>query len=132
MTDKPPETDHGAGVKVAFSPDGLLLASVRMFGLTLWDVATGHEVKHIVELFSPEVAFGSDGKQLASVIFMTAQGGQFQVKFWNISTGKESETLKGIAHAARMLPASRAHILRSAQTAIIWRVPQRLSKLSIP
>ena len=85
---------HAAGVtSVAFSPDGLRLASAAGWDATvkLWDAATGQEsftlTGHTDKVTS--VAFSPDGLWLASASHDQT------VKLWDAATGQESLTLKG-------------------------------------
>jgi WD40 repeat protein/serine/threonine protein kinase len=58
---------------LAFSPDGRRLAGISRDLITMWDVATGHEVltlrgapqRHWDPAFNPRVTFSPDGKRLA-------------------------------------------------------------------
>jgi WD40 repeat protein len=83
--------------RIAFSPDGLLLAAPCDDGrITLWDVTTG-QVRTVLEghkLPTTAVAFAPDGKRLA-----TAAGDYHkrnvngEVKLWDAATGKLLFTL---------------------------------------
>jgi WD40 repeat protein len=74
---------------VAFSPDGLTLASGSLEKtIKLWDVATG-ELKATLEGHSHwmnSVAFSPDGLTLASG------------KLWDVATGELKATLEGHSH----------------------------------
>ncbi|MCI0464031.1 MAG: WD40 repeat domain-containing protein [Gemmataceae bacterium] len=84
---------------VAFSPDGKTLASGGVYGsLLLWDVQSGKR-RAAPQLFNPEegeeglnpawsVAFSPDGNLLAAG---TLRG----LKFWDATSGKSVEGLKG-------------------------------------
>jgi WD40 repeat protein len=84
-------TFTGAGLGVAFSPDGKTVVSGGRRAIKLWDVATGKERgyfdtgEHIV-LYTD---FSNDGKLLAS------SGNDLTVKLWEVATRKERATLKG-------------------------------------
>jgi WD40 repeat protein len=83
----------GAAVTgVAFSPDGLKLASVgRDSVVRLWDVATGQEVRALHGHAQPirAVAFSPDGTTLASV------GEDTLIILWDVATGRLLTILSG-------------------------------------
>ena len=86
-------TGHSFRVNaVAFSPDGLTLASgSRDHTVRLWDVATGQE-KSILTGHTNDVeavAFSQDGTTLASA------GSDSTVRVWDVATGQEQHTLTG-------------------------------------
>jgi WD40 repeat protein len=111
------ETDDESGcrLRVAFSPDGRLLASASQeplwaqsgekFGgkVHVWDVRTGREVVRLhghTGRASCCVAFSPDGKLLASggrVPDRTPEGfrGRPNVKVWDVATGREVYTAWG-------------------------------------
>lgn len=77
---------------VAFSPDGLRLASGSYDKtIKLWETATGREIKtltgHTGEVIS--LAFSPDGHLLAS------GSGDWTIKLWDTATGRELRTLIG-------------------------------------
>jgi RNA polymerase sigma factor (sigma-70 family) len=80
----------------SFSPDGKTLALASMQGVTLWDLATGKEVRRLSApgvsalLNNESVAFSPDGKLLAA-----SGGGAQTVHLWEASTGKH---LHALAH----------------------------------
>jgi WD40 repeat protein/serine/threonine protein kinase len=82
---------NGRCYRVAFSPDGLCLASAGAVKVTVWEMATGRE------LFSArsevEVAFSHDGRRLA---FSSGsdEGRPRDVKVCELATGKEVLSLK--------------------------------------
>lgn len=86
------KTKKGQVLCLAFSPDGMMLASGHGGGtLMLWSVATGKEVAmlpgHTGQVIS--LAFSPDRKTLAS-------GCSDQtIKLWNVIDCKEIVTLKG-------------------------------------
>jgi WD40 repeat protein/uncharacterized caspase-like protein len=91
------QTGHiGAVLSVAFSPDGMVLASGGDdHSIKLWEVETGRKLRtltgHPGSVSS--VAFSPDGKVLAS-------GGSKTIKLWEVATGRELRTLTG--HLSRV------------------------------
>jgi RNA polymerase sigma factor (sigma-70 family) len=94
----------GSGTfEVALSADGKLLARGDWdHGVDLWDVASGkklHTLKgHTATIF--RLAFSPDGKTLASIATDWGPGQENaapgQMKLWDVATGKERVTLKGL------------------------------------
>ena len=88
---------HTAGVSsVAFSPDGLRLASAtgqvyRPGDIKVWEVRTGQEVLSLKGHASrvESVCFSPDGKVLAS------GSGDQTIKLWDTRTGHELRTFRG-------------------------------------
>jgi WD40 repeat protein len=78
---------YGMGNRSCFSPDGKLLATGAPFDqpLSLWDVATGQEVKQL-DCPTGVVEFSPDGKQLATA---TAQPDGTLLRLWDVGAGKE-------------------------------------------
>ncbi len=74
----------------AFDPEGRVLAAANDHSATLWDVATGKELRSLQGHtgFVRSVAFGPGGRTLAS------SGTDHTIKFWDVATGKELESLK--------------------------------------
>ena len=77
---------------IAFSPDGLLLASwTAYYQIRLWEVATGQEVRrfegHRDWIYS--MAFGPDGSLLVSGSVDKT------IRLWHVATGQELRCLRG-------------------------------------
>jgi hypothetical protein len=75
--------------KVAFSPDGKMLASGGKI-VHLWEVATGKELRAFGGGTILRLAFSVDGKTLA-----TAASNDGLVRLWDVSTGQELRTFGG-------------------------------------
>ena len=76
--------------RVAFSPDGTLLATTSG-ELRIWDVATMREIRTLTDAPVSQAVFSADGKWLAS-----NPGGQFPgyaLKIWNTNTWQEEASV---------------------------------------
>jgi WD40 repeat protein/DNA-binding SARP family transcriptional activator len=78
-------TIPGAGSKaVAFSPDGLQLATVTARGVMLWNAVTGHRVRMLPAPAAHAVAYSPDGSRLAArlddgtILIFAAHSGRFE------------------------------------------------------
>jgi WD40 repeat protein len=76
---------------VAFSPDGLQLASVGADGIRVWSVATGSDVAMFKGQAS--VAYSPDGKWIAS------PSSDWSVKVWSTTDNQEARLLRGHSNA---------------------------------
>ena len=82
-------------VSLAFSPDGLVLASGNWNGdLVLWNPETGEKLGNLGQHDSPvrELAFSPDGDLLAAAILTSGPG---SIELWNVETGQEFNQLQG-------------------------------------
>jgi WD40 repeat protein len=91
---------------IAFSPDGKLLAGGRAAMIQLWDLATGKELRALVDQPLPRNP-GSPGSIIWSIAFspdgsLLASGNQDKkITLWDITTGKVLRTLVGHKDAIR-------------------------------
>lgn len=79
---------------LAFSPDSIHVAGEGVHGaVTIWDITTGGEVRRFEQGRSVHsAAFSPDGKILASA---GSTLDAYQVKLWDVTTGKVLQTLDG-------------------------------------
>ncbi len=78
-----------ASSPLAFSPDGRTLASSSGSGLTLWDVATGENIKTLRVDARISVTFSPDGRTLVGA------GSDGAIRFWDVKTGEHLRTIEG-------------------------------------
>jgi serine/threonine protein kinase/WD40 repeat protein len=82
---------------VAFSPDGVTLASAGRRFANLWDVATGRLLLQLpAGNVLTAVAFSPDGRRLA-VSAQAAFGGPAAVRVWELEDGRGLRRLRGLA-----------------------------------
>jgi WD40 repeat protein len=90
------ETGHTRPLRaVAFSPDGRLLASAGLdYGIKLWDIKTGKELRTIYGHKSAvwALAFSPDGRVLAS------GGADRTIQLWDPISGQRLRTFSGDNH----------------------------------
>ena len=97
-----PQTDHAVDIEnetirapvfsVAFSPDGMKLASASLDDIRLWEVGTGHYFTTLTDGLgsaSFSVAFSPDGTKLACGSW------EDRVELWEISTQKHIASFPG-------------------------------------
>ncbi|MGH7222641.1 MAG: sigma factor-like helix-turn-helix DNA-binding protein, partial [Gemmataceae bacterium] len=91
------EGHNGVVFSVSFAPDSKTLASASGDGsVRLWDVATG-KVKATLPKDAQWilcVAFSPDGRTVAAGLHLKDDK-KYQVKLWNVKSGKERTVLKG-------------------------------------
>jgi WD40 repeat protein/serine/threonine protein kinase len=89
---------------MAFSPDGRRIASVSMkredATVKVWEVPSGREVlsRSLPARDLHALAFSPDAQRLASAVwtyYKQEKQGRYEVKVWDLSTGKEAFTLRG-------------------------------------
>jgi WD40 repeat protein len=102
---------HEEVLRVAFSPDGWLLASLSSKAVKLWDAATGAEVRtlgRVGGLNRYGLAFSPDGRQLAVTTHDPA------VILWDVATGRQVRALRGHTSAVKNVAYSPdGHVLAS-------------------
>src|ERR1051325_11774954 len=90
-------SDLYGATRLVFSPDGRLLAttSFRAGAIKLWETATSRKLPEFqtgnaaANNLAPPIAFSRDNR------FIAAAGGDNTTKVWDVSTGREVQTLAG-------------------------------------
>jgi WD40 repeat protein len=80
---------------VTFSPDGSLLASGDQFGVSLWAIPKGTELRRLEASFVNALAFSPDGRLLASASHPDPAEKQAGLDIWRVSNGKCLHRLPG-------------------------------------
>jgi WD40 repeat protein len=84
--------------RVAFSPDGMTLASTGRDKLMLWDLAAGRAILGIVAgPIVPCLAFATDGRSLA-IGAQPAFGSPGAVKVWALGETRGEQSLRGLGN----------------------------------
>lgn len=107
------------GRLATFSPDGRTLATVtgekagsgrgRATTVALWDLPANREARHFqVHDSVASLAFGNDGRVLASASQATALTMRTNVRLWSVDTGRE---LRALPDSCRSVSFSRDHRL---------------------
>jgi WD40 repeat protein/uncharacterized caspase-like protein len=90
-------SDLYGATRLVFSPDGRLLAttSFRAGAIKLWETATSRKLREFptgnatANNLAPPIAFSRDNR------FIAAAGGDNTTKVWDVSSGREVQTLAG-------------------------------------
>jgi WD40 repeat protein len=87
--------------RLAFSPDGKILAASRPWSVELWDPATGTQRQLILEghrHFSRSLAFGEDGSLLSAGMRLGGRWlGAPQAVVWDLADGRVKAEFVGVA-----------------------------------
>jgi WD40 repeat protein len=118
---------QGARAPLALSPDGRVLASMRYgmkdrLGITLWEVATGKERRHLDMDADPwpTLRFTPDGKVLL------VRAGDGQLTWWSLPTGKRlpvPQPRTGAVHCFAFFPDGKRLVTADGTAALIWDMP---------
>jgi WD40 repeat protein len=106
-----------------FSPDGRLLASTNNSMVTVWDVASGQEVRNIYDsALVRGIAFSPDSRLLAS------GSEDHTIKLWDVASGNKVRTLSGHFDSVNCVAFSPDGRLLASGAAdgnvILWPLPQ--------
>ena len=84
------------GWGIAFSPDGLTLASNSVAGAQVWESATGQYITTLAgpPNFVTAIAYSRDGTKLA-IGSANARNAEHTIKLWTVETGQNIATLPG-------------------------------------
>ena len=86
----------GEVLALAFSPDGMTIASTGRGSVELWDVASGQFLLDVVAgNYVTALAFSPDGKRLA-VGSIAAFGYPDSVNVWELEPGRGIDSLRGL------------------------------------
>ncbi len=129
------QTGHFLVRRVAFSPDGKLLATGSADGtVQLWDVAAGEELRTLAAGvgYVDGIAFSQDGQRVA-----TSTLGEKKLRVWETATGKRVAEIPGYRLIALDEHGSRAATvdLQSASTVVLWegeRAGKRIETGTVP
>jgi WD40 repeat protein len=123
---------HGEDVwRLAFSPNGLLLAAGGSQKVSLWEVESGAQVRH----FKPKwgvgpLGFSPDGRTLA----VASHGWSGIVYGWELATGQERWRLTGereMIEALAFHPTGLALATGAGPTVEVWGLPDGAQALSL-